>query len=97
MTSRRYLITIRKIDEFFTFLGYEKVKDTKEFTIYNCFCSEIIIPKRQVSQFLFFALFCQDEKVVEVFHSNEYRVSFLLNNFTRFVYRHIHLQKLKEF
>ena len=97
MTHRRHLIVIRKIEEFFAFLGYEKIKDTKDFTIYNCLCSDIIIPKKQVSQFLFFAIFCQDEKIVEVFESNETRVANLLNHFTRYVYRHVHLQKLKEF
>ncbi len=85
----------KKIDIYFNFLGYNKIKETKEYVVYKCPCSDIIVPKIQVSPFLIFMLFCQDEKVVDKFESNDYRRSFVLNAFMDYVKKHIESNKLK--
>ena len=96
MNTFNYTRLLKKIDTYFNHLGYDIIKETKDYVVYKCPCSDIVVPKIQVSTFLFFVLFCQDGKVVDKYESNDNRHSIVLKYLMVQVYKHIESNKLKD-
>jgi hypothetical protein len=65
-----YKTNFKKISRHLNFYNYKIVKETQNVVIYDLECSHLIIPKKPTSTFLFFMLFCQDEKVIEYYETS---------------------------
>lgn len=70
MNYSNYSVTIKKIRQHLNFYTYKIIKETPNVVIYDLECSHLIIPKKAVSPFLFFMLFCQDGKVIEHYETS---------------------------